>query len=98
MADGAKGEDQLVLKGGQRFVTQFGTFVAPNISNDPDHGIGAWSTADLASALMHGVGRGGEHLYPALPYASYNKMTLQDCRPAHLSCHPARGSDAVAAA
>ena len=78
MADGAKGEDQLVLKGGQRFVTQFGTFVAPNISNDPDQGIGAWTTTELASALMRGVGREGEHLYPALPYASYNKMTLQD--------------------
>lgn len=78
MAEGAKGADQRVLKGGQRFVTQFGTFVAPNISNDPVHGIGAWTTTELASALMRGVGRGGEHLYPALPYASYNKMTLQD--------------------
>lgn len=78
MADGAKGEDQLVLKGGQRFVTQFGTFVAPNISNDADQGIGAWTTTELASALMRGVGREGQHLYPALPYASYNKMTLQD--------------------
>lgn len=78
MADGAKDADQLVLKGGQRFVTQFGTFVAPNISNDPDQGIGAWTTAELGSALMRGVGRDGQHLYPALPYASYNKMTLQD--------------------
>lgn len=78
MADGATGDAQLVLSGGQRFATQFGTFVAPNISNDPEHGIGAWTTAELASAVMRGVGREGEHLYPALPYASYNKMTLQD--------------------
>lgn len=78
MAQGATGADQLVLKGGQRFETQFGTFIAPNISTDPDHGIGDWTLAQLASAVMHGVGRKGEHLYPALPYASYNKMTLQD--------------------
>lgn len=78
MAPGATGEDQRILKGGQRFVTQFGTFVAPNISNDPEHGIGTWTTAQLASALMRGVSPEGYHLYPALPYTSYAKMTLQD--------------------
>lgn len=78
MAPEAKGEDQLILKGGQRFASPFGTFIAPNISQDPDHGIGAWSLLDLANALKRGVGREGEHLFPALPYGAYAKMELQD--------------------
>ncbi|NBO20713.1 MAG: diacylglycerol kinase [Rhodobacteraceae bacterium] len=78
MAPGAAGDAELVLVGGQEFPTAFGTFVAPNISNDPQAGIGAWGVLDLGNALLRGVGRGGEHLYPALPYASYQKMTRQD--------------------
>src|SRR5690606_40754562 len=78
MAAGAKDEAQLVLSGGQRFPSPFGTFIAPNISQDPEHGIGKWTAYDLANALTRGVSPEGEHLYPALPYASYAKMELQD--------------------
>lgn len=78
MAPGAKGEEQLVLKGGQEFVTQFGTFVAPNISPDPDHGIGGWTLAQFASAVQRGVSPEGEHYYPVFPYTAYAKATLQD--------------------
>lgn len=82
MAPKAKGEAQLVLLGGQRFASDFGTFIAPNISQDPKHGIGDWSLLDLANALKRGVGREGQHLFPALPYAAYAKMDMQDV--AHL--------------
>ena len=78
MAPGARGDAELVLAGGQRFASGFGTFIAPNISNDPDQGIGTWTTADLANALLRGVSPQGTHYYPALPYASYAKMTVQD--------------------
>lgn len=78
MATEAKGEAQLVLSGGQRFASPFGTFLAPNISQDPVEGIGGWSLLDLASALKRGVSPEGEHYFPALPYASYAKMELQD--------------------
>lgn len=78
MAADAKGDAQLVLSGGQKFPSAFGTFIAPNISSDPDHGIGAWSLQDLGNALQRGIGRNGEHLYPALPYAAYQHMTPQD--------------------
>jgi mono/diheme cytochrome c family protein len=74
----AKGEEQLVLLGGQRFPSDFGTFIAPNISQDAKHGIGAWSLLDLANALKRGVSPEGEHYFPALPYASYAKMEMQD--------------------
>jgi mono/diheme cytochrome c family protein len=83
MAPEAKGAAQLVLVGGQRFPSDFGTFIAPNISQDPEHGIGGRSLLDLANALTRGVSPEGEHLYPALPYASYAKMQLQDIADLH---------------
>ncbi len=83
MAPGAKDDAQLVLVGGQKFASPFGSFVAPNISQDAEHGIGDWSLLDLANALTRGVSKEGEHLYPALPYASYAKMELQDVADLH---------------
>lgn len=67
-----------VLSGGEKFVSDFGTFIAPNISPDPVLGIGGWSDAQIISAAQHGVTPDGSHLYPAFPYASYNKASLQD--------------------
>jgi mono/diheme cytochrome c family protein len=78
MAPGARGEAQLVLSGGQEFATAFGTFVAPNISPDPDRGIGGWTLAAFASAVQRGVSPDGRHYYPAFPYAAYGRATLQD--------------------
>ena len=73
----ADGPDDL-MTGGKEFQSDFGTFVAPNISTDPDHGIGGWSDLELASAIMSGVGRDGAHLYPAFPYTAYAKAAPQD--------------------
>jgi mono/diheme cytochrome c family protein len=66
------------LPGGLRLVTEFGTFVAPNISQHPTDGIGSWSLADLANAMQKGVSPGGRHYYPAFPYTSYARMKLAD--------------------
>ncbi|MBV2361129.1 cytochrome c [Thalassococcus sp. CAU 1522] len=71
-------EDKTVLAGGQRFPSDFGTFVAPNISPDPDHGIGGWDLTDFANAVMRGVSPDGQHYFPAFPYTAYEKMTPGD--------------------
>lgn len=78
MADGAKAEAALVLSGGQRFASPFGTFLAPNISPDVENGIGGWSLASFATAVSRGVSPDGAHYYPAFPYNAYNKMQMQD--------------------
>ena len=78
MAPDAAGEAKLVLAGGQAFPSDFGTFLAPNISPDPEHGIGDWSVIDLANALTRGLSPEGAHYYPALPYWSYARMQPQD--------------------
>lgn len=78
MAPGAKGEAERVLAGGQRFASPFGTFLAPNISPDPTHGIGGWSLMDFGNAVMAGVSPTGQHYFPAFPYAAYGKAEAQD--------------------
>ncbi len=81
-APGAEDEAKLVLAGGQRFASPFGTFLAPNISPS-EQGIGGWSLHDLARAMVKGVGREGEHLFPAFPYNSYDGIALQDVADIH---------------
>jgi mono/diheme cytochrome c family protein len=73
-----QGEERLKLAGGLELKTDFGTFRVPNISPDPETGIGRWSTADFVSAVMRGVSPGGAHYYPAFPYTSYAKMRVED--------------------
>lgn len=73
-------EDKTRLGGGLALNTAFGTFRAPNISPDPQHGIGSWSEIEFVNAMLRGVGRNGEHLYPSFPYTSYQRMTVDDVR------------------
>ena len=74
----AKGDDRLVLEGGNRLASPFGNFVTPNISNDPVAGIGSWTALDLANAMHFGTSPEGEHYFPAFPYTSYVRADLQD--------------------
>lgn len=76
-APGTSGDARKVLAGGHELVSDFGTFVTPNISPSPQ-GIGTWTQTDFANAMLKGVGRQGEHLYPSFPYTSYTKMQPQD--------------------
>ena len=75
-----KQENRLKLGGGLGLHTPFGTFKVPNISSDQKLGIGAWSELQLVNAMLKGVGRNGEHLFPSFPYASYQRMALDDVR------------------
>ena len=73
-------DDRMKLGGGLGLRSPFGTFKVPNISSDPKAGIGAWTEFEFANALMNGVGRNNEHLFPALPFTSYQRMALDDVR------------------
>jgi len=72
--------DPLKLGGGYELKTPFGSFFPPNISPDPQDGIGGWKVVDLANALLVGVSPEPAHLYPALPYTSYSHMKFEDVR------------------
>jgi mono/diheme cytochrome c family protein len=64
--------------GGRAIETPFGNIVAPNITPDPETGIGSWSDEQFDAAVREGVARNGSHLYPAMPYNAYTKMSRDD--------------------
>jgi len=67
-----------LLAGGRPLKTPFGTFYTPNITPDPETGIGRWSDDDFKLALRCGVSPGNDHYFPVFPYGSFTKMTDQD--------------------
>jgi mono/diheme cytochrome c family protein len=71
-------EGGAAFAGGRAFHTEFGTLYSPNISPDPVTGIGSWSDADFLRAIHEGIGKDGERLYPAFPYAAYTYLTDDD--------------------
>jgi mono/diheme cytochrome c family protein len=66
------------LAGGRPLETDFGTFYPPNITPDPDSGIGNWSELDFVRSMREGLGRRGEHLYPSFPYPAYTRLGDED--------------------
>jgi mono/diheme cytochrome c family protein len=70
--------DRLKLGGGLAIPSPFGTFYAPNISPDPNDGVGLWSEADFVTAVLKGTSPSGVHYYPAFPYGSYQHARLDD--------------------
>ena len=64
--------------GGLPMSTPFGTLYTPNITPDPDTGIGRWTDAEFLRAMHEGIGKGGEHLYPAFPYTEYTRVSESD--------------------
>ncbi len=64
--------------GGLALQTPFGTLVAPNITPDPETGIGNMTNEEFLAALHEGRGHNGKRLYPAMPYPAYTKMTDDD--------------------
>ena len=64
--------------GGLRMGTPMGAIYSTNITPDPDTGIGNYSLQDFDRALRLGVAKDGHHLYPAMPYPSYAKISEDD--------------------
>ena len=64
--------------GGFEMPTPFGTLYTPNITPDPETGIGKWTADDFYRAMHDGKSKDGSLLYPAFPYPSYTKVTRAD--------------------
>ncbi|MBW8857621.1 MAG: cytochrome c [Bradyrhizobium sp.] len=73
-------DDKTRLGGGLGLKSPFGTFYVPNISPDPNDGIGKWSEADLVTAMTKCTSTDGRHYFPAFPYTSYQRMRTEDVR------------------
>lgn len=66
------------LAGGAPLDSPFGSFVPPNITPDPEGGIGGWTLDEFALAVRQGVSPEGRAYYPAFPYEFYADLTDQD--------------------
>jgi len=66
------------LAGGRPFETPYGVFYSPNISPDPETGIGDWTRSDFIKAVKHGEAPDGSAYFPVFPYPSYRLMTDAD--------------------
>jgi hypothetical protein len=51
--------------------------LSSNITADRNTGTGGWTQDQFEAALRKGMGRDG-HLYPAMPYTAYTKMSDAD--------------------
>jgi mono/diheme cytochrome c family protein len=57
------------LVGGKEFVLPVGTFRVPNITPDPETGIGRMNDGELARMIRYGVRSDGHAALPFMPYA-----------------------------
>jgi mono/diheme cytochrome c family protein len=65
--------------GGYEIESPFGgTFHVPNITPDPETGVGGWTGRDFLLALKHGRSPSGGFYWPAFPYRTYKDMTDED--------------------
>jgi mono/diheme cytochrome c family protein len=55
-----------------------GRIVAPNLTPDPETGVGHWTDDQLARAIREGVGHDGRALFPIMPYKHYHNMSEED--------------------
>src|ERR1700733_3807727 len=82
-AEGPNGAEILPAKkgSGQIFPVQPGfpgTLVAPNITPDPETGVGNFTDDQLARAIREGISHDGQTLFPIMPYSHYRRMSDED--------------------
>jgi mono/diheme cytochrome c family protein len=64
--------------GGLPMKTPFGTLYTSNITPDPQTGIGTWTSDQFYKMMHNGRFPDGGLVYPAMPFASYTKVTRED--------------------
>jgi mono/diheme cytochrome c family protein len=66
--------------GGLPLATPLGEIVSTNITPSKTSGIGNYTLDQFSAALRRGVRADGQHLYPAMPYTSYAKVSDDDVK------------------
>ena len=78
--------------GGYAIESPVGAIYSTNITSSSIAGIGAYTEAQFSRALREGIRRDGTHLYPAMPYTAYAKLSDADIRALYVyftkSVHP----------
>jgi len=68
------------LSGGTRFNEGFGVAYAPNITPDPQTGIGKWTDQQIITAIREGKRPDGTIIGPPMPIALYRGISDEDAR------------------
>jgi Cytochrome c len=64
--------------GGFEFPGPWGVSVSRNITSSKDKGIGAWTDAQIKTAITQGIDKDGKHLKPPMGFSYYAHMTGSD--------------------
>lgn len=64
--------------GGYGIASPMGTIYATNITPSVRYGIGRYTETQFARALREGIRGDGAHLYPAMPYTAYTRLSDED--------------------
>jgi alcohol dehydrogenase (quinone), cytochrome c subunit len=64
--------------GGLAISTPIGIIYSTNITPDLETGIGSYNLADFVNVMRLGVAKDGHHLYPAMPYTSFARLSHED--------------------
>lgn len=59
-------------------VPELGYFYPPNLTPDPETGLGKWSEAEIVNAVRKGERPDGRVLAPVMPYHAYGHLTDSD--------------------
>jgi cytochrome c553 len=68
------------LAGGLKFDEPFGVAIAPNITPDPETGIGKWTDAQIIAAIREGKRPDGSTIGPPMPIELYRGLSDDDVR------------------
>ncbi|GAA0764784.1 cytochrome c [Ideonella azotifigens] len=66
------------FSGGLAIDSGHGVIYSTNITPDKQHGIGNYTEQQFADAMRKGLRADGTHLYPAMPYPNYAKVSDAD--------------------
>lgn len=69
------------LAGGFQLDDTFGTWITPNITPDPETGIGRWTDAEIIRAIRDGKRPDGQTLGPPMPFDLYRRLADSDVKP-----------------
>lgn len=61
-------------------IPKLGVFVPPNLTPDPETGLGQWSTEQIVAAITTGKGPDGRVLAPAMPWRAFAQLSPSDAR------------------
>jgi mono/diheme cytochrome c family protein len=59
-------------------VPRVGVFVGPNLTPDPETGLGRWTSEQITKALRTGVRPDGRVLSPIMPWLAFSNLTPVD--------------------